>query len=1233
MLRIVFVIVLLLLHSAGTQAQGQEPLDKKWSSLEIALSSLKTWGTKNYSSSTTHPGPEPRVVDIGSFAMSTEIIGDLVILRDRSQGVIRGKKISLDVTHICRKDNFLSPARFECNSAGTDQLVNFVAIVANGKAKIRASDGREDTREFPEGTITLHAMMRLVTLVPRTPGNAYSYDFSFESADTSLKRQYRLLVLQPEQLIVGERQVECSKMKLTGGGINPIYYWVTMDGVLQRVAADDNRNIIELKDTPSGQIDEFQPNVSEGGRANTIAVHPTNNDIIFVTSESGGLFRSIDRGKTWKHVDSIPCFATMSVAFVPSNPDILLVTTKDDYKTKSGGGIWRSTDGGFSWTQAALTPPNDMRPEAYDISIAPDRGTVYVGWPYGLLTSTDQGATWTASDPYPAGGAQEVTSLSALSGNRLIVGGPAGVRFYDGSVWKSPTNSSSIGGLLSMGIHSLSNALGSKVFVFNSAGQIYFTKNGGQDWTQIPKPPLSSGGCGGIPFVRARISSTDPQSSLNLYFGDQCKVYKLNCPFDNITGNYDFSGLWKELIVDHPDTRDIAFTSSGVPLLLATDGGLHQTSDDGANWTFVGGGFAGFNALQINEVKGQIITDINSHDLYYATHDNNLYSSGDGGTTWQKGDSWEGYFIEMERRVPTANDWTFTYVTVYGPAPSNRISKRLFSQIEIWNNPPGHNPLDPLLKSHPKILGKSFHIQGTNTIATFQFQKGLVYTSDLGRNWQQFATFSAEPQDLPKTSFYPFTSSHIIYQPIRVGYDSSLNFEINKLARIQCPNIPGPATTVTYPAMTNFGGLGMNYTWDTAYQVFAVDPFAPWHLIAPDVVNSRMMESQNWGDNWTELAQLTQLVTDGGNFRFSRGRDKEPTVTKGIFPIVTAVSFCPDVPNLILVGTSEGGIYVSSDGGTNWAPLKGSEKITKITSFYWKSANEVIVSSYGRGLWFLSGVTTSHNNELIPLDLRSTPPNEVVHLAPPPPPPHMSTPPHKFIVVWNGEIHGGITEMGILKELFVSPGSSVIYSAESEQFGSIKITETAKAIGFKGLEEAPVSQRNFDVMKGIHLGKDNQFLGVVFGDKQLRFDPTNAAVEKDGDRKSPIEGKPYLRFHSSPSNSGSAYGMNELMHLSCTGWKEGVADFSADVPLEVLVDGNVVSTWKDGKEVGERIQADAQGTIQFQIRFPVQVGIHTVMLRTQDQKKTVLDGAMFFVKHRDEERKEMLKGTETPKPK
>ena len=79
------------------------------------------------------------------------------------------------------------------------------------------------------------------------------------------------------------------------------------------------------------ELAEFQPDIPFGGRANTIAVNPSDNHIIFVASESGGLFKTTDGGISWSHVDTLGAYYSSAVAYVTS--DILLATTTDRFST------------------------------------------------------------------------------------------------------------------------------------------------------------------------------------------------------------------------------------------------------------------------------------------------------------------------------------------------------------------------------------------------------------------------------------------------------------------------------------------------------------------------------------------------------------------------------------------------------------------------------------------------------------------------------------------------------------------------------------------------------------------------------------------------------------------------------------------------------------------------------------------------------------------------------------
>ncbi|MFA7159457.1 MAG: hypothetical protein WC299_09155 [Kiritimatiellia bacterium] len=220
---------------------------EEWSSLNLTLASLQTWGTKEYSFSSRSPGRET-IETHGTVTLTTEVTPDTVILQDSYQMTDRGQKMSLKMIHACRRDNFLSPNRIESIGEGNDEFTSFVATVADGTMTVSSKGLLNSVSEFPGGVITMSAMMRLVTLASRTPGTTISFEYWLESGELNLKKNYRLFTLQPETITCGGRQVKCSKFRLTGGGINPVYYWVTEDGVLQRILIDD-RKVLELAST------------------------------------------------------------------------------------------------------------------------------------------------------------------------------------------------------------------------------------------------------------------------------------------------------------------------------------------------------------------------------------------------------------------------------------------------------------------------------------------------------------------------------------------------------------------------------------------------------------------------------------------------------------------------------------------------------------------------------------------------------------------------------------------------------------------------------------------------------------------------------------------------------------------------------------------------------------------------------------------------------------------------
>lgn len=281
--------------------------------------------------------------------------------------------------------------------------------------------------------------------------------------------------------------------------------------------------------------------------------------------------------------------------------------------------------------------------------------------------------------------------------------------------------------------------------------------------------------------------------------------------------------------------------------------------------------------------------------------------------------------------------------------------------------------------------------------------------------------------------------------------------------------------TVYYPAMNNFGGLGINPTMFAWYQVFAVDPGDSDHIIAPDVINQRVMETRDGGDNWTEVTELNNLATDGGRLRFR----------SGIFPIVTAISFSPQNPRLVLAGTSEGGIFLSTDNGGGWERIYNSELITYVTAFDWRNVSDVVVSTYGRGLWRLQSRLVIPR---VDFERWCRPPCLIRPFGRPEPDP---PPFDRAILVYEGRVLGARANAGRLQEVFVTPGSSVIFAGEDQEFASeIKVTTTNRTVGFRGFKSQPKTPKRGWVIKGLVMDKDNRLAGGVRrqtdGDDRIR---------------------------------------------------------------------------------------------------------------------------------------------------
>src|SRR5262249_26303281 len=96
-------------------------------------------------------------------------------------------------------------------------------------------------------------------------------------------------------------------------------------------------------------------NFDQSGRINSIAIDPTNTNIIYIGAATGGVWKTTDGGTTWTPLTDKQCSLAMgSVVLDPSNPNVVYAGTgEDNFSLDSyyGCGVLKSTDGGATWTQ------------------------------------------------------------------------------------------------------------------------------------------------------------------------------------------------------------------------------------------------------------------------------------------------------------------------------------------------------------------------------------------------------------------------------------------------------------------------------------------------------------------------------------------------------------------------------------------------------------------------------------------------------------------------------------------------------------------------------------------------------------------------------------------------------------------------------------------------------------------------------------------------------------------
>jgi len=170
-----------------------------------------------------------------------------------------------------------------------------------------------------------------------------------------------------------------------------------------------------------------------GGRTRGLVIHPSNSNIMWLGGATGGVWKTTDGGQSWTpQTDLAPVLSVNSLVMDPHNPDVLYAGTGEQTQNWRGAGIFRTTDGGQTWAQI----PSTATPDFYFVNnIAVSRNAsshIYAATNSGLWVSTDGGASWTLSLASPDGGPAPTLTGGTTNGCfdvALQPGQPADVAF------------------------------------------------------------------------------------------------------------------------------------------------------------------------------------------------------------------------------------------------------------------------------------------------------------------------------------------------------------------------------------------------------------------------------------------------------------------------------------------------------------------------------------------------------------------------------------------------------------------------------------------------------------------------------------------------------------------------------------------------------------------------------------------------------------------------------------
>jgi photosystem II stability/assembly factor-like uncharacterized protein len=626
--------------------------------------------------------------------------------------------------------------------------------------------------------------------------------------------------------------------------------------------------------------------VGQGGRVDDIAVVERNTSIFYVGFATGGLWKTANNGVTFEPIfDTYSTHSIGDIAIAQSNPDIVYVGTGEPNNRQSssfGDGVFKTTDGGKTFVNTGLRETQTIarivvHPTNPDIVWVASPGHLFGPNPErGVFKSTDGGRTWT-----------KVLYVDENTGATDLVIHPRNPNVLFAATYTRRRTSC--------------------CFVAGGPGDgIWRSTDGGVRWTRVTGGGLPSGTMG-------RIALDFSRSNPNVIYA-QIEVAPDKLPpvaadvqtaqaggrgggggggrgGENLPPDPESSGIWRsadggrtwefrsnenqrpmyfsQLRVD-PNNENTIYVG-GVQAMKSTDGGRTFTELQGM-------GHVDHHAIWIDPNNSQ-------HVMY--GNDGSVDKSYDGGATWESLRTWavgQPYHASVDMRRP--------YYVCTGLQDNGS-----------WCGPSS-------VRSGPILLQDWYRVGGGDG---FQSQVDpsdwtVLYTESQGGNMSRL--------DLRN-------GTSVAIRPLDGGRGGRGGFADVPVGPAGPAGGPPPNVVPAPPP-----GVQYRFNWQTP---IVMSPHDPSTLF---VGANRLFISRDRGRTWTASPDLTKEV-DRDQRAFiglkvglpgcSRLRVGACILSRndGVsqYSTIETISESPIVPGLIWVGTDDGNIQVTRDGGATWTEV------------------------------------------------------------------------------------------------------------------------------------------------------------------------------------------------------------------------------------------------------------------------------------------------------------------------